>query len=85
MFSAASTTQLVRTAASEFSVAALIILGSVITIAVGLLVFKWGFWKLVNHTGMGAKLARTGWKWVATADHWSFRGSKEYKRMVGDM
>lgn len=49
MLSAASTTGLVTTGFQDFSVAALIILGFVITIAVGLLVFYWG-WRKIRHS-----------------------------------
>jgi len=84
MLSSASTTQLVASAFGHFSVAALVILGFTLTIGVAFLVFYWGFWRLVNHTAIGGKLAHKNWKWVATADHWSFRHSKAFRRMTAD-
>jgi len=49
MLSAASTTDLVQQGFTQFSTAALLILGFVITIAVGLLVFYWG-WRKIRHS-----------------------------------
>lgn len=46
MLTAASTTPLVTSGFMDFSTAALTILGSVIVIAVGLLVFYWGMRKI---------------------------------------
>jgi len=49
MLTAASTTALVQTGFTDFSTAALTILGFVIAIAVGLLVFYWG-WRKIRHS-----------------------------------
>jgi len=42
MLTAASTTEIVQTGFTQFSTAALIILGFAIGIAVGIFVYKWG-------------------------------------------
>jgi len=49
MLTAASTTALVETGFQDFSVAALIILGFVISVAVGIFVFHWG-WRKIKHS-----------------------------------
>lgn len=48
MISAASTTALITQGFTDFSTSALTVLGSVIVIAVGLLVFYWG-WRKIRH------------------------------------
>lgn len=85
MFNAASSTDIIVAGIRQYSTAAIIILGFAITVTVAIFVFRWGFWQFVNHTSPGARLAHTGWKWVATADHWSFRSSKQFKRMIADV
>jgi len=49
MLTAASTTDLVQTGFTNFSTSALTILGYVIAIGVGLLVFYWG-WRKIRHS-----------------------------------
>jgi len=53
MITAASSTQLITDGLRDFSTQALVILGSVIVIAVGLLVFYWG-WKHLMWTTDGS-------------------------------
>lgn len=62
----------------------------VVGISVGILlivlviaVFRNTFWKFVNHTNLGARVAKL--PGVPALDRWSFRGSKEYKRMMADV
>lgn len=49
MLTAASTTILVQQGFTDFSTAALIILGFVITIAIAIFVFHWG-WRKIKHS-----------------------------------
>jgi len=83
MINADSTLTLITNAIQDFSVAGLIILGLVITIGVGLLVMYFG-WRFLNHTVIGSKIAMMGLPGVSALDRWSFRHSKQYKRMLAD-
>jgi len=84
MFNAASSTSIIAAGVRQYSTAALDIPGFAITVTVAIFVFRWGFWQFVNHTSAGSWLGHKGWKWVAAGDRWSFRHSKQFKRMIGD-